>query len=222
MAKISREEYALLYGHTVGDHVRLADTDLWISPEQDYTLGGDECLFGGGKSIRESMGQSTRTSAEGAPDLVITNVIVLDHWGIVRADVGVKNGRIVGIGKSGNPDIMDGVDDALVIGPATEIIAGEDKILTAGAIDTHVHFLVRESLLEGLAAGTTTMTGGGTGPADGSKATSVTPGPWNLAMMHRALDGLPINFLLLGKGSTVSAAALEEEALGGSWRVEGA
>jgi urease subunit alpha len=216
MSEVSRAEYAQLYGPTVGDQVRLADTDLWISPEKDYTFGGDEAAFGGGKSIRESMLMSSRTSAEGTPDLVITNVIVLDHWGVVRADVGVKDGRIVGIGKSGNPDIMDGVNEALVIGPATEIVAGEGKILTAGTVDTHVHFIHPDEFSEALANGTTTLVGGGTGPAEGSKATTVTPGPWNLAMMHRALDDLPINFLLFGKGSTVSAAALAEDALAGA------
>ena len=214
--QISRHEYAHLYGPTVGDSVRLADTDLWISPEKDYTFGGDESVFGGGKNIRESMAQSTRTSDQGAPDLVITNVLIVDHWGIVRADVGVRHGRIAGIGKAGNPDIMDGVDPALVIGPGTEIIAGEGRILTAGGIDTHVHLLGPEALREALAAGITTVGGGGTGPAEGSKATTVTPGRWNLETMHRALDGLPLNFLLYGKGNTVSAAALEEQALAGA------
>ncbi|MCQ1957110.1 urease subunit alpha [Arthrobacter sp. zg-Y826] len=214
--RISRDEYAHLYGPTTGDSVRLGDTDLWISPEQDYTFGGDESVFGGGKNIRESMAQSTRTSAEGAPDLVITNVIIVDHWGIVRADVGVRNGRIAGIGKSGNPDIMDGIDPALVIGPGTEIISGERRILTAGGIDTHVHLLGTEALREALASGITTVGGGGTGPAEGSKATTVTPGAWNLQVMHRALDHLPLNFLLYGKGNTVSQAGLEEQALAGA------
>ncbi|UWX97849.1 urease subunit alpha [Arthrobacter zhaoxinii] len=214
--RISRHEYAHLYGPTTGDSIRLGDTDLWISPEQDYTFGGDESVFGGGKNIRESMAQSTRTSAEGAPDLVITNVVIVDHWGIVRADVGVRNGRIAGIGKSGNPDIMDGVDPALVIGPGTEIISGERRILTAGGIDTHVHLLGTEALREALASGITTVGGGGTGPAEGSKATTVTPGAWNLQVMHRALDHLPLNFLLYGKGNTVSQAALEEQALAGA------
>ncbi|MBD8043240.1 urease subunit alpha [Arthrobacter sp. Sa2BUA2] len=214
--QVSRHEYAHLYGPTVGDQVRLADTDLWISPEKDYTFGGDESVFGGGKNIRESMAQSTRTSAEGAPDLVITNVLIVDHWGIVRADVGVKDGRIAGIGKSGNPDIMDGIDPALVIGPATEVVAGEGKILTAGGIDTHVHLLGTDALREALASGITTVGGGGTGPAEGSKATTVTPGAWNLQVMHRALDTLPLNFLLYGKGNTVSQAALAEQALAGA------
>ncbi|MFZ3452920.1 urease subunit alpha [Arthrobacter sp. 7Tela_A1] len=214
--QVSRREYAHLYGPTVGDQIRLADTDLWISPEQDLTFGGDESVFGGGKNIRESMAQSTRTSAEGAPDLIVTNVVIVDHWGIVRADVGVKDGRIAGVGKSGNPDIMDGIDPALVIGPGTEVIAGEGKILTAGGIDTHVHLLGTDALREALASGITTVGGGGTGPAEGSKATTVTPGAWNLQVMHRALDHLPLNFLLYGKGNTVSQAALEEQALAGA------
>lgn len=214
--QVSRHEYAHLYGPTVGDQIRLADTDLWISPEQDYTFGGDESVFGGGKNIRESMAQSTRSSAGGAPDLIITNVVIVDHWGIVRADVGVKNGRIAGIGKSGNPDIMDGVDPALVIGPGTEVVAGEGRILTAGGIDTHVHLLGSDALREALASGITTVGGGGTGPAEGSKATTATPGPWNLQVMHRALDTLPLNFLLYGKGNTVSQAALAEQALAGA------
>ncbi|MCC9195473.1 urease subunit alpha [Arthrobacter sp. zg-Y820] len=214
--QINRRDYAHLYGPTVGDSVRLGDTDLWISPEKDYTFGGDESVFGGGKNIRESMAQSTRTSAEGAPDLIITNVLIVDHWGIVRADVGVKNGRIAGIGKSGNPDIMDNISPELVIGPGTEVIAGEGRILTAGGIDTHVHLLGTDALREALASGITTVGGGGTGPAEGSKATTVTPGAWNLQVMHRALDTLPMNFLLYGKGNTVSQAALEEQALAGA------
>ncbi|MCC3266751.1 urease subunit alpha [Arthrobacter gengyunqii] len=214
--QITRHDYAHLYGPTVGDSVRLGDTDLWISPERDYTFGGDESVFGGGKNIRESMAQSTRTSAEGAPDLIITNVLIVDHWGIVRADVGVKDGRIAGIGKAGNPDIMNNIEPALVIGPGTEVIAGEGKILTAGGIDTHVHLLGTDALREALASGITTVGGGGTGPAEGSKATTVTPGAWNLQVMHRALDTLPMNFLLYGKGNTVSQAALAEQALAGA------
>jgi len=214
--QVSRHDYAHLYGPTVGDQIRLADTDLWISPEKDYTFGGDESVFGGGKNIRESMAQATRTSAEGAPDLIITNVVIVDHWGIVRADVGVRNGRIAGIGKSGNPEIMDGIDPALVIGPGTEVVAGEGRILTAGGIDTHVHLLGTDALREALASGITTVGGGGTGPAEGSKATTATPGAWNLQVMHRALDTLPMNFLLYGKGNTVSQAALEEQALAGA------
>lgn len=175
--EISRHDYAHLYGPTVGDSVRLGDTDLWISPEKDYTFGGDESVFGGGKNIRESMAQSTRTSAEGAPDLIITNVLIVDHWGIVRADVGVRNGRIAGIGKSGNPDIMDGIDPALVIGPGTEVIAGEGRILTAGGIDTHVHLLGTDALREALAAGITTVGGGGTDPRKGPRPPPSPPVP---------------------------------------------
>lgn len=213
---ISRHDYSHLYGPTVGDQIRLGDTDLWITPEHDYTFGGDESVFGGGKNIRESMAQSTRTSAEGAPDLIITNAVILDHWGIVRADVGIRHGRIIGIGKSGNPDIMDGVDPALVIGPGTEVISGEGKILTAGGIDSHVHLMGTDALREAVASGITTVGGGGTGPAEGTKATTVTPGAWNLATMHRALDSLPLNFFLYGKGNTVSDAALDEQALAGA------
>lgn len=216
MREIDREHYAHLYGPTVGDQIRLGDTDLWITPERDYVFGGDEAVFGGGKNIRESMLQSTVTSAGGAPDLIITNVVVLDHTGIVRADVGIKDGRIVGIGKAGNPDVMDGVTPALVIGTATEVLSGEGKILTAGGIDTHVHLLGPEALWESLASGITTVGGGGTGPAEGSKATTVTPGPWNLAAIHRALDDLPMNFLLYGKGNTVSIESLAEQALAGA------
>ncbi|RCV53091.1 urease subunit alpha [Marinitenerispora sediminis] len=216
MSEIPRSEYAALYGPTVGDQIRLADTDLWIEVERDHCVGGDETIFGGGKSIRESMLQGTATAEEGALDLVITNVVVLDHWGIVRADVGVRGGRITAIGKAGNPDIMDGVHPGLLIGPGTEVLAGEGRILTAGAIDTHVHLLNTDMLYEGLATGTTTVVGGGTGPAEGTKATTVTPGPWNLALAHRALDDVPVNVLLLGKGNTVGYPALREQALAGA------
>ncbi|MFE5309418.1 urease subunit alpha [Isoptericola sp. NPDC056605] len=216
MTQIDRRAYAQLYGPTTGDQVRLADTDLWIEVEQDLTAGGDEATFGGGKTIRESMGQGVTLRSEGAPDLVITNVLILDHWGIVRADVGVRDGRIVAIGKAGNPDVMDGVHPDLRIGPSTDVIAGEGKILTAGAVDTHVHFLSEIEMREALVTGTTTVVGGGTGPTEGSKATTVTPGARSLAMMHRALDDLPLNVLLFGKGSTVSQDALAEEALAGA------
>ncbi|WP_067442066.1 urease subunit alpha [Nocardioides jensenii] len=216
MSRIDRREYVQLYGPTVGDQIRLGDTDLWIQVEQDLTFGGDESVFGGGKSIRESMGQGLTTRDEGALDLVITNVVVLDHGGIVRGDVGIRDGRIVAVGKSGNPDIMDNVHPDLHIGPSTDVIAGEGKILTAGAIDTHVHYLNETEMLEALATGTTTVVGGGTGPTEGSKATTVTPGAWSLAMMHRAFDHIPLNVLLFGKGNTVSAAALEQEALSGA------
>lgn len=216
MVEITRAAYAALYGPTVGDQVRLGDTDLWIEVEQDWVIGGEEAVFGGGKSIRESMAQSTRTSAQGALDTVITNALVLDHWGIVRADVGIRDGRIVALGRAGNPDIADGVHPDLVIGPGTDVVAGEGKILTAGAIDVHVHLLSRSQLVEALATGITTIAGGGTGPSEGSKATTVTPGAWHLATVHRALDSVPLNILLFGKGNTVSAGGLAEQALGGA------
>ena len=216
VVEISRAAYAALYGATVGDQVRLADTDLWVEVEEDFTVGGEEVVFGGGKSIRESMGQGTTTRAEGAPDTVITNVLVLDWWGIVRADVGIRDGRIVALGKAGNPDIADGVHPELRIGPSTDIIAGEGRILTAGAIDSHVHLLSPSQLHEAVATGTTTIVGGGTGPSEGSKATTVTPGAWHLQQMHRSLDRFPLNVLLLGKGNTVSAEGLAEQALAGA------
>ncbi|EHK83773.1 urease subunit alpha [Rhodococcus pyridinivorans] len=214
--EITRAEYAALYGPTVGDQVRLGDTDLWIQIEEDRTFGGEEAVFGGGKSIRESMAQGVTTWAEGAPDTVITNVIVLDWWGIVRADVGIRDGRIVALGRAGNPDIADGLHPKLQIGPSTDVISGEGRILTAGAFDSHVHLLSPSQIVEALATGITTIAGGGTGPSEGSKATTVTPGPWHLMQMHRALDVLPVNVLLLGKGNTVSAEGLREQALGGA------
>jgi urease subunit alpha len=216
MAELTRSEYALLYGPTTGDQVRLGDTDLWIQVEQDLTFGGEEAVFGGGKSIRESMAQSAMTRAEGALDTVITNALVLDHWGIVKADVGLRDGRIVALGRSGNPDVADGVHPELVIGPSTDVISGEGKILTAGGIDVHVHFLSRSQVHEALATGITTLGGGGTGPSEGSKATTVTPGAWHLRTIHRALDPLPVNVLLMGKGNTVSAGGLAEQALAGA------
>jgi urease subunit alpha len=216
MARLTREEYAAIFGPTTGDQIRLGDTDLWIEVEQDLTFGGEESVFGGGKSIRESMNQALTSSADGALDTVITNVVILDHWGVVRADVGIRDGRIVGIGRSGNPDIADGVDPALIIGPGTDVISGEAKILTAGGFDSHVHFLSPSQIYEALAAGLTTLGGGGTGPSEGSKATTVTPGAWHLRQTHLALDEFPVNLLLLGKGNTVSAAAFEEQALAGA------
>jgi len=215
MAEITRHRYRQLYGPTTGDRVRLADTDLMIEVEADHCAGGDEAVFGGGKVIRESMGQSMRTRAEGAPDLVITGVVIIDHDRIVKADVGVRDGRIVGIGKAGNPDIMDGVDPTLAIGPSTEILAGNGKLLTAGAIDSHVHLICPELITEALGSGITTLIGGGTGPAEGSKATTVTPGAWNLERMLEALDHWPVNVVLLGKGNTVSSEGLWEQVLGG-------
>uniref|UniRef100_A0AAU3GQN9 Urease subunit alpha n=1 Tax=Streptomyces sp. NBC_01401 TaxID=2903854 RepID=A0AAU3GQN9_9ACTN len=216
MAQLTRAAYAALYGPTTGDRVRLADTGLWIEVEEDRCFGGDEAVFGGGKSIRESMAQATTPSAGGALDLVVTNVVVLDHWGVVKADVGVRGGRIVALGRSGNPDISDGVHPDLVIGPGTDVVSGEGRVLTAGAVDTHVHFLMPETLDEALATGTTTVIGGGTGASEGSKATTVTPGARNLAMMHRSLDHVPLNIMLFGKGSTVGDEGLREAALGGA------
>jgi urease subunit alpha len=217
--QLDRRRYAALLGPTTGDRIRLADTDLLIEITEDRSMGpssGDEVVFGGGKVIRESMGQSGATRASGTPDLVITGAVILDHWGIVKADVGVRDGRIVGIGKAGNPDTMDGVDPALVIGPSTEILAGNGRILTAGAVDCHVHLIAPQQLEEAIAAGTTTIIAGGTGPAEGTKATTVTPGAWNLAHMLKALDGLPVNVVLLGKGNTVSHEGLVEQLRAGA------
>src|SRR6476620_1093785 len=216
MVQIPRSEYASLYGPTVGDQIRLGDTDLWIEVEQDLTAGGEEAVFGGGKSIRESMAQGSTTRADGAPDTVITNAIVLDHWGIVRADVGIKDGRIVALGRAGNPDVADGVHPLLQIGPSTDVISGEGKILTAGGIDTHVHLISPSQIVEALATGLTTLGGGGTGPSEGTKATTVTPGAWHLETIHRSIDPYPINLLLLGKGNTVSMEGLKEQALAGA------
>ncbi|MDQ1368673.1 MAG: urease subunit alpha [Acidimicrobiaceae bacterium] len=219
--RIDRRRYADLYGPTVGDRVRLGDTDLWISPTEDRcappatgpgTGPGDEAVFGGGKVIRESMGQALYSTV----DLVITGALILDHWGVVKADVGVRAGRIVAIGKAGNPDIMDGVHPELVIGPDTEVLSGEGRILTAGIVDCHVHLICPQVIEVALAAGTTTIVGGGTGPLEGTRATTVTPGPWNLARMLEALDRWPVNVALLGKGNTVSADALMAQGRGGA------
>ncbi|WP_326670613.1 urease subunit alpha [Streptomyces canus] len=220
MPEISRAAYADLFGPTTGDRIRLADTDLLIEVEEDRSggpgLAGDEAVFGGGKVIRESMGQSRATRAEGTPDTVITGAVVVDHWGVVKADVGIRDGRITGIGKAGNPDTMDGVHPDLVIGPETEIIAGNGRILTAGAIDAHVHFICPQIADEALAAGVTTLVGGGTGPAEGSKATTVTPGPWHLARMLEAMEEYPLNIGFLGKGNTVSHDAMLSQIRGGA------
>lgn len=218
MTGIDRARYADLYGPTTGDRIRLADTNLLIEITEDRSRGpasGDEVLFGGGKVVRESMGQAAVTAAQ-CPDLVITGAVVLDHWGVVKADVGVSGGRIVGIGKAGNPDTMDGVDPALVIGPGTEILSGNGKILTAGGIDAHVHFICPQLVETALASGVTTLMGGGTGPVDGSKATTVTPGPWNIGRMLAAMDHQPVNVLLMGKGNTTSAVALHEQLRAGA------
>ncbi|GAB2812482.1 urease subunit alpha [Streptomyces daliensis] len=220
MTELSRPAYADLFGPTTGDRVRLADTDLVVEIERDLSGGpghaGDEAVFGGGKVIRESMGQARTTRAEGTPDTVITGALVLDHWGIVKADVGLRDGRITALGKAGNPDTMDGVHPDLVIGPETEIIAGNGKILTAGAIDAHVHFISPTTVEQGLATGVTTLVGGGTGPAEGSKATTVTPGPWHLERMFAALEGYPVNIGLLGKGNTMSREAMHSQLRGGA------
>jgi urease subunit alpha len=220
MAEIDRRRYVALYGPTTGDRIRLADTDLFIEVEEDRAGGpgraGDEAVFGGGKVIRESMGQSRVTRAAGAPDLVITGAVILDHWGVIKADVGVRDGRVVAVGKAGNPDVMDGVHPDLAIGPSTEILAGNGLILTAGAIDCHVHLICPQIAEEALAAGITTLVGGGTGPAEGTKATTVTPGAWYLARMFEALDPWPVNIALLGKGNTVSEEALWEQLRAGA------
>src|ERR1700737_4266824 len=216
---IPRQTYADLYGPTIGDRVRLADTELLIEIEKDYAVYGDEITFGGGKVIRDGMGQSStaaRETDQGALDLVITNAVILDHWGIVKADVGIRNGRIVKIGKAGNPDTQQGVDPDLVVGAATEVIAGEGKILTAGAIDSHIHFISPQQIYEALSNGITTMIGGGTGPATGTNATTCTPGRWNLELMLRAAEAWPLNFGFLGKGSVATAQPREEQILAGA------
>jgi urease subunit alpha len=212
--KIPRRTYAELYGPTKGDRIRLADTELIIEIEKDFTHYGDEITFGGGKVIRDGMGQSssaTRESEHGALDLVITNAVILDHWGIVKADVGIKNGRIVKVGKAGNPDTMEGVDPDLVVGASTEVIAGENMILTAGGVDSHIHFISPQQIYEALSNGITTMIGGGTGPATGTAATTCTPGAWNLARMLQAAEAWPMNFGFLGKGNSATAAPLVEQ-----------
>src|ERR1700744_2730688 len=197
--RISRAAYAGMFGPTVGDKVRLADTDLFIEVEKDHTIYGEEVKFGGGKVIRDGMGQSQRTNAQGAVDTVITNAVILDHWGVVKADVGLKGGRIAAIGKAGNPDIQPAID--IIIGPGTEIIAGEGRILTAGGIDSHIHFICPQQIDEALYSGITTMLGGGTGPAAGTQATTCTPGPWHIMRMFQAAEGLPMNLGFFGKGN---------------------
>ncbi|OII63024.1 urease subunit alpha [Streptomyces sp. CC53] len=212
---LDRAVHADLFGPTTGDRIRLADTDLLVEIEEDRCGGpgraGDEAVFGGGKVLRESMGQSRAARADGTPDTVVTGAVVLDHWGIVKADIGIRDGRITGIGKAGNPDTMDGVHPDLVIGPETEIISGNGRILTAGAVDAHVHFISPPLVDTALASGVTTLVGGGTGPAEGTKATTVTPGGWHLARMLEAMDDLPVNIGLLGKGSTLSREALHAQ-----------
>ena len=209
MTEINRRESAASFGPTTGDRIRLADTDLFIEVEEDRCVGG-------GKSIRESMGQSRATRADGTPDLVITGAVILDHWGVIKADVGIRDGRIVALGKAGNPETMDGVHPDLVIGPSTEIAAGNGLILTAGTIDTHVHFVGPDMFEEALAAGTTTVVGGGTGPTEGSKATLATPGAWWLERMLEAFEPWPLNVLFLARGNTVSHDALWEQLRAGA------
>ena len=213
MSQIDRRAYAEMYGPTTGDRVRLADTELFIEVEEDRTVYGDEVKFGGGKVIRDGMGQSQRRSAD-AVDTVITNALILDHWGIVKADIGIKNGRIHGIGKAGNPDTQAGVD--IIIGPGTEAIACEGQILTAGGIDAHIHFICPQQVEEALMSGITTMLGGGTGPATGTNATTCTPGPWNIHRMLQAAEGLPVNLGFMGKGNASAAVPLEEQLRAGA------
>lgn len=213
MSTMSRAAYADMFGPTVGDRVRLGDTDLWIEVEKDFAIYGEEVKFGGGKVIRDGMGQSQASCAD-TPDTVITNALILDHWGIVKADVAIKNGRISGIGKAGNPDIQP--DVTINIGPGTEIIAGEGQILTAGAIDAHIHFICPQQIEEALMSGVTTMIGGGTGPATGTNATTCTPGPWHMARMLQSLEAFPMNFGLLGKGNASLPKALHEQIAAGA------
>ena len=213
MTTIERQAYADMFGPSVGDRVRLCDTELWIEVEEDKTVYGEEVKFGGGKVIRDGMGQSQRTSKD-AVDVVITNALILDHWGIVKADIGIKEGRIFGIGKAGNPDIQPGVD--IIIGPSTEAIAGEGLIATAGGIDAHIHFICPQQVDDALMSGITTMIGGGTGPAAGTNATTCTPGPWNIHRMYQAVEELPINFGFLGKGNASLPMALEEQVRAGA------
>jgi len=212
--KIPRDAYAAMFGPTTGDRLRLADTELIVEVESDRTIYGEEVKFGGGKVIRDGMGQSQATRAEGAVDTVITNAVILDHWGIVKSDIGIRDGRISGLGKAGNPDIQPGVD--IVIGPGTEAIAGEGRIVTAGGIDSHIHFICPQLVEEALYSGITTMLGGGTGPAAGTAATTCTPGPWHLARILQAAEGLPVNLGFFGKGNASDPRALVEMVEGGA------
>lgn len=210
--KMSGRDYANMYGPTVGDKIRLADTDLIIEIEKDYATIGDECKFGGGKTLRDGIGQSARAKrSEGVLDLVITNAVIIDFWGIVKGDIGVKDGKIVGIGKAGNPDTMDGVDENMIVGASTEAIAGEGLIVTAGGVDSHIHFISPQQVEEALYSGITTMLGGGTGPADGTNATTCTTGPWYIERMLEAAEGFPMNLGFLGKGNCSAEDALVEQ-----------
>jgi len=213
-ARIQRTAYADMFGPTTGDKVRLADTELFIEVEKDFTTYGEEVKFGGGKVIRDGMGQSQTTRKNDAVDTVITNALIIDHWGIVKADVGLKDGRIVGIGKAGNPDTQSGIN--IIIGPGTEAIAAEGKILTAGGLDVHIHFICPQQIDEALMSGITTMLGGGTGPATGTNATTCTPGAWHIGRMIQAADGFPMNMAFAGKGNASQPAALVEQVLGGA------
>lgn len=215
--KISRHAYAEMFGPTKGDQVRLADTELFIEIEQDFTIYGEEVKFGGGKVIRDGMGQSQRI-AKDIVDTVITNAVIVDHSGILKADIGIKDGRIAAIGKAGNPDIQPGV--TIVIGPGTEVIAGEGKIVTAGGIDTHIHFICPQQIDDALASGVTTLIGGGTGPAHGTFATTCTPGPWHIQRMLQAADGYPINLGFLGKGNASQKEPLHEQITAGGSRLK--
>ncbi|MBZ5758859.1 urease subunit alpha [Rhizobium sp. VS19-DR104.2] len=212
--KISRAAYANMFGPTTGDKVRLADTELFIEVEKDFTTYGEEVKFGGGKVIRDGMGQSQVTRADGAVDTVITNALIIDTWGIVKADIGLKDGRIVAIGKAGNPDMQPGVN--IIVGPGTEAIAAEGKIITAGGMDSHIHFIAPQQIEEALMSGITCMLGGGTGPAHGTLATTCTPGPWHIARMIEAADAFPMNLAFAGKGNASLPGALEEMVLGGA------
>ncbi len=212
--RMDRRAYAETYGPTTGDRIRLADTELFIEVEQDFTTYGDEVKFGGGKVIRDGMGQSPISNADGAVDMVITNALILDWWGIVKADIGIKDGKIFKIGKAGNPYIQDNVN--IIIGPGTEVVAGEGKIITAGGIDTHIHFICPQQIEVAIASGITTMIGGGTGPATGTNATTCTPGPWNIYRMLQAADAFPVNLGFLGKGNSSQPQGLEEQILAGA------
>src|SRR5437773_1027933 len=215
--EITRKQYAALYGPTTGDRIRLADTELLIEIERDLTTPGDEAKFGGGKVLRDGMGQSARaTRADGVLDTAITNAIVVDHWGIVKADIGIRDGRIVGIGKAGNPDLMAGVTAGMVVGAGTEVIAGEGRIVTAGGLDSHIHFICPQLVDEAISAGLTTMIGGGTGPATGTNATTCTPGEWNIHRMLEAAEAFPVNLGFLGKGNASAPDPLREQIAAGA------
>src|SRR5438034_1212974 len=217
MARLTkRSQYAEMFGPTTGDKVRLGDTSLVLEVEKDFTTYGDECKFGGGKVLREGMGQAAGVSQDDALDCVITNALVVDYTGIFKADIGIKNGLIAGIGKAGNPDMMAGVSAKMVVGVTTEVIAGEGLILTAGGIDTHIHFICPQQAHEAIAAGVTTLVGGGTGPAVGTCATTCTPGLFNMRMMLQAVDNLPLNFGFTGKGNTAMPAGLPEQIKAGA------